>query len=347
MKALLLLGVLGSQAFAGRPFLPAPEFPEGAAWVNSRPFTLARLRKRRVTLIAFFHTADLHSLRALEALKAWNRRYEFHGLSIIGVHSPEYGFQRDPVAVRRDLQRFGVDFPVVLDANGQLWRQYGNEGWPAFYVLDLRGGIIQEKLGEMGYPQFEKDIRLALTEAGFEPPEGRPLADPRAVDCGDSSAPVSVGARKGKVIDLEKKQEAGGRQVLSASRAGEVASSGAWDVEADSLRLAQGNADQSAFVRVIYQGAQAFAILAPPPGGGRFWIRQDELWLHPGIAGSDVSFDEDGRSFVKADRARLYHLTDNPGDQPRQMVVFPEKKGSTVYGFAFTDRCLSVKLPPP
>lgn len=346
MKLALLALLLPSLALARPVDIKAPEFPGDAAWINSKAYTMKRLRKRRVVLGLFFHLADLHSLRALEAVKVWHKRYQLHGLTVIGIHAPEYGFQKDPVAVRRELKRMGVEFPVVLDNSKQLWEGYGNAGWPSFYVMDIRGHIVAERLGEGGYAALERELRVQLREANQRPPEERELKDPETFDCGGSTAEVSAGARKGRVIDLEGRIQAG-VQVLGQARDGEISASGVWDVEPDNIRLAQGNADQSGYVRVVYTGAQAFGVLTPAGGGSRFWLKQDDVWLNRANAGSDVEFDKEGRSFVKVAHPGLYDLAANPTSQYRQLTVIPDKRGAAVYGFSFTSRCTAIKLPAP
>lgn len=342
LLALLLPGLL-----LARPInITAPEFPADAAWVNSKAYTMKRLRRRKVVLAYFFHVGDLHSLRGLEALKVWHKRYQLHGLTVIGIHSPEYSFQKDPVAVRRELKRLGVEFPVVLDNSKQLWEAYGNAGWPAFYVMNPRGHIVAERLGEGGYAALEGELRTQLREANRRPPEERPLKDPDTFDCGSATAEVSAGSRKGRVIDLEGKVRAG-TQVIGQARDGELSASGLWDVEPDNIRLAQGNADQSGYVRVVYTGAQVFATLTPAAGGSRFWLKQDDIWLTRANAGSDVEFDKEGRSFVRVPYPGLFDLAANPTSQYRQLTVIPDKRGAAVYGFSFTSRCTMVKLPRP
>jgi hypothetical protein len=346
LKPLLLALLLPTLVLARPINISAPEFPADAAWINSKAFTMKRLKRRRVVLGFFFHLADLHSLRALEAVKVWHKRYELHGLTVIGIHTPEYSFQKDPLAVKRDLRRLGVDFPVVLDNSKQLWEGYGNSGWPASYIMDTRGHIAAERLGEGGYAALESELRAQLREANQRPPEERELKDPSTFDCGGLTPEVSAGARKGRVIDLEGKVQSG-TQVLGQARDGEISASGVWDVEPDNIRLAQSNADQSGFARVVYTGTQAFAVLAPAPGGSRFWIKQDELWLNRSNAAPGVAFDEEGRSYVKVPYPGLFELAANPTGQYRQLTVIPDKKGAAVYGFSFANRCAPVKLPPP
>lgn len=350
MKRALRLALtlfLAAEAFAARPITPpAPEFPPNAAWINSKPFSLERLRKRRVVLLAFLDVDNLNSLRALAPLKTWQERYEQNGLLIVGVHMPELAFQRDPRRTLRQFKRFGVDFPVVLDADGALWKAYDNEGWPAFYLIDAKGRVVFDKLGEGDYSELEKEIRAELEKAGFEPvPALKKPADRRKQECGQATPEVSVGLRRGSPVNLRQEKTRINNTYLFAVRQGETGFSGSWQAEPDALRLSRDNKSRSAFIQILYRGAQAFALLESPPQGTRYYLRQDSLWLHAGNAGSDVRFDDDGRSFVDASEPRLYHLTQNPGDSMHALTVAPVSKGAAVYGFSFTDSCLALRLP--
>lgn len=345
--AVALALLLPAGAFAARPITPpAPEFPENAAWINSKPFSLKQLRKRRVILAVFLDTDNLNSLRALEALKTWQSRYEQNGLLVIAVHTPELPFQRDPSRVRDRFKKLGVDFPVVLDDKKTLWKAYGNEGWPAFYLVDAKGRIVLDRLGEGGYPEMEGEIQAELAKAGFEPaPAQKKFADRRMDDCGEVTPEASVGLRRGSPINLDKNQARPNSYLLLAVRQGEIGYSGSWDAEPDALRLAQANDRQSAHIQVLYRGAQAFSLLGPPLGGSRYYVRQDNLWLHLGNAGEDVRFDDDGRSFIEAPEPRLYHLARNASDSMHALELIPMRQGAAVYGFSFTDRCLTLRLP--
>lgn len=347
LAAALGLLLLDTSAFAVRPITPpAPEFPENAAWINSKPFSLRQLRKRRVILSVFLDIDSLNSLRALEALKVWQARYELAGLLIIGIHTPDLAFQKDPRRVRARFKKLGVDFPLVMDNSRTLWNGYVNEGWPAFYIVDTRGRVVFDRLGEGGYAELEAEIRAALADGGFDPaPSAKPVAERRGGDCGEATRDVSVGLRRGTPVNLEKNGGRSGSTYLLAVRQGETGYAGSWDAEPNALRLAQDNEAQAAYVRVLYRGAQGFAVLGPPLGNSRYYVRQDELWLHSGNAGADVQFDDDGRSFIEASEPRLYHLTQNQNDSMHELVLTPLKKGAAVYGFSFADKCMTVQTP--
>jgi hypothetical protein len=347
MRALWLAALLAAPAGAVRPITPpAPEFPPGAAWINARPLSLALLRGRKVVLVAFIDPTSLHSLRLLPALKAWFDRYALRQLMVVGVVSPNLEVQKDAVWVRAQTKRLGIEFPVMIDGDRRLWKAYANEGWPALYLLDRRGNLVFDHLGEGGYAEFEKETREALTDLTSAPlPQPVAPPEPQTRDCGRATHDIAMGARGKPPLALAE-DYAKRRLLIFESRDGELAVRGKWDSEPDGLRLAQGNADRNFFVRVVYEAAQAMAVLAPAPGKKKtkFFIKQDEQWLYEGVAGKDVQFDEDGRSFVLADDERLYDLAHDAGDKPHELYLIPEGAGAGVYGFSFADACTTAAL---
>lgn len=349
MRALALALLLAAPARAERPINPpAPEFPPGAAWLNAKFLSLERLRGRKVTLVAFLNPTSANSLRTLPALKAWFDRYALHDAMVIAVITPELDAHRDPVWVKRIMKRFGVEFPVVLDTDRRLWKAYGNEGWPALYIVDHKGRIVFDRLGEGGYQEVERELRtalLGLVSADTLPQPVNP-AEPK-IRCGRATPDIPFGARHGGGEAIALDQDfSRARSFIVASREGEKATYGKWDAEPDGLRLAQKNSSQSAFVRVVYGGAQALATLAPSPTGRtRVFVKQDDLWLHEGIAGKDIRFDDDGRSFVELDETRLYDLVRDPADRPHELYLIPDRRGAGIFGASFSDACSVTDLP--
>lgn len=339
----------GLAAAIPRPIQPpAPEFATGSVWINGKGLSMRRLKGRRVVLVAFLNAANLNSLRAIQALKTWDERYGLDGLSIIGVHDAVYGFQHDLGSLKDMLRRAGAAFPVFVDDNRGLWKAYANEGWPAFYLVDLRGRIVYDLLGEGGYEAFESEMRAALDDAGYRVPKALAVTDPPQESCGAATPEVGLGSaarRAASTVDLDAEELRADTEIIGTSRDGETSQHGVWRLEAEALRLDQANPEKDAFVRIICRGAQAFALLAKPPAAkaARFYVRQDGLWLHNGNAGGDVKFDDDGRSYVPVDATRLYWLVKNPNDNAHELRVMPAAAGSSVYGFQFSDRCLTYK----
>jgi len=148
----------------------APEITGTERWFNTpgrRPLSLESLRGR-VVLIDFWTYSCINCIRTLPYLKAWDDRYRDAGLNIIGVHAPEFPFERDAGNVEDAVRRNGLRYAVAQDNDFVTWRAYGNEFWPAKYLIDARGQVRYTHFGEGEYGTTERAIRSLLAEAGSE-----------------------------------------------------------------------------------------------------------------------------------------------------------------------------------
>ena len=351
MKRLLLVLLLASApARAERPINPpAPEFPPVSAWLNATQLSLSRMRDRKVVVIAFINPTSINSVRVLPALKAWFDRYALSQVMVIGVLTPDLNFHREAVWTKSILKRYGVDYPVILDSDRRLWKAYSNEGWPALYLVDGRGRIVFDRLGEGGYPEFERELRTALADliGASQLPPPTEIADPPRRECGVVTPEISLGARPGVKPSLTLDKDISMRRSLIVeARDGETAHNGRWETESDGLRLAQANKTQSSFLRIVYHAAQALAVMSPAETGRtRVFVKQDDLWLHEGNKGRDIQFDDDGRSFVVLDTPRLYDLTRESIHTPHELFLIPDRQGTTIHGLSFSDACVVTTLP--
>ncbi len=156
---------------------PAPEFAGIQQWINSKPLTLAGLRGK-VVLIDFWTYSCINCLRTLPHLKAWHTTYGPKGLVIVGVHTPEFAFEHDPGNVREASRRLGVTYPVALDGDYGTWNAWGNQYWPAEYMIDKRGHVRHAHFGEGEYGKTEQLIRRLLSQPGDKLPVASRLTDP-------------------------------------------------------------------------------------------------------------------------------------------------------------------------
>jgi len=141
----------------------APDFTGTQRWFNSKPLSLAALRGH-VVLIDFWTYTCINCIRTLPYLKAWDARYRDSGLTIVGVHSPEFSFEKDAGNVQRAIRSFGIRYPVVQDNDLATWSAWGNQYWPAEYLIDARGKVRHVHFGEGDYGQSENAIRSLLAE---------------------------------------------------------------------------------------------------------------------------------------------------------------------------------------
>jgi len=159
-----------------------PALSGATGWINSPPLTPAGLRGK-VVLIDFWTYSCINCLRSLPYVNGWYEKYEDHGLVVIGVHSPEFAFEKDVGNVKRAVHDLNVTYPVALDSNYEIWRAFDNQYWPAHYFIDALGRIRGHHFGEGDYPESEGVIRELLTEAGFKdlPPAGISVAAAQGV----------------------------------------------------------------------------------------------------------------------------------------------------------------------
>jgi hypothetical protein len=147
-----------------RDTIAAPDLPDGIGWVGEAPSSMPELTAAGPALVHFLDFAQLNSVRTLPYLIEWDSRYRAHGLSTIGVQAPRFPFGADPDLVAAGLERFGVRFPVAIDARRELWHDYGCEGWPSLFLWSQGGALTWFHFGEGEYTSTEEAIQAELRE---------------------------------------------------------------------------------------------------------------------------------------------------------------------------------------
>lgn len=245
--------------------LAAPEFPPELRWIGAPFVRMDRLLGTHVKLVEFWDFGRINSHRTLPYMKAWHERYSDSGLQVIGVHSPGFSFTRDPELVVQAIDRLGVPYPVALDPDFEVWRAYGNRGWPARYVFDRRGKLTWMHYGEGEYRATELEIQRLLLEIDDElalPPE--PVALLRPED-----APGAL--MKPQTADI----------TLPVDR-GRLTLDGDWAEGEDYLEAAAAGASAHA----EWDGGECYAILSgvpdpgPAPCEGTFTAEREGVCLH-------------------------------------------------------------------
>jgi cytochrome c biogenesis protein CcdA/thiol-disulfide isomerase/thioredoxin len=150
---------------------PMPPLTGATAWLNSPPLTPDQL-KGKVVLVDFWTYSCINCLRALPHVEQWARRYGPQGLVVIGVHTPEFAFEKQSSNVQRAIRDFGVAYPVAMDNDYAIWKAFNNDGWPAGYLVDAQGRLRFIHAGEGQYDQPEAAIRALLAERNGAPVTG-------------------------------------------------------------------------------------------------------------------------------------------------------------------------------
>ena len=240
----------------------APELRGIKLWLNTpgeRPLTLAGLRGK-VVLVDFWTYSCINCLRTLPHLRAWDRTYRKAGLTVIGVHSPEFAFERVPDNVRSAVRRLGVRYPVALDNDFATWRAYSNDYWPSKYLIDKAGRVRYEHYGEGAYGETEGWIRRLLGEK----------AKVQRTSVADET-PGDITTRESYLGYARLERFANGKVVLDTEhgyrfptrplRPDELGYAGRWTVEPE--RIVAGD---DARLRLRFQANDVFIVLS---GNGR------------------------------------------------------------------------------
>ena len=144
-----------------------PSFDRATGWLNSEPLTPRALRGR-VVLIDFWTYTCINWLRTLPYVRAWDAKYRAPGLTVVGVHTPEFGFERDVSNIVAQSRSFGVEYPIAVDSNYGVWEAFANHFWPAVYIADAEGRIRYHHFGEGEYAMQEMVVQQLLIEAGAD-----------------------------------------------------------------------------------------------------------------------------------------------------------------------------------
>jgi hypothetical protein len=220
----------------------APEFPQGLQWVNVAFLRMAQQIGRPI-LVEFFDSARMNSHRTLPYMRAWQERYGETGLlRIIGVHSPGYSFGRDPDVAVAAIEKMDIPYAVVLDPDFEVWREYGNRGWPARFVFDRRGVLRFVHWGEGEYDETERVIHELIAETD---PEGE-------VELPDLLEPL----RPEDEPDAQMEPQTA--DVSLPAEAERVQLVGAWSEGSDYLEAQEAGAS----ARTTFRAGEAYAVLS-------------------------------------------------------------------------------------
>jgi cytochrome c biogenesis protein CcdA/thiol-disulfide isomerase/thioredoxin len=312
-----------------------PSLDGAVAWLNSPPLTTTGLAGK-VVVVDFWTYSCINCLRAIPYVRAWAEKYKDHGLIVIGVHAPEFAFEKSADNVRKAVSDLKIVYPVAVDNNYAIWRAFKNQYWPAHYFIDAKGQIRHHHFGEGGYDESERVIQQLLTEAGT-PTAATDLVSVHAA--GVEAAPDLTEVQSPETyLGYERAEHfvsPGGavrdsRHVYASAvpRLNEWGLAGDWTIGAEQAGL---NARDG---RIVYRfhARDLHLVLGPAPDGKPVRFRVTIDGAPPGTGhGTDV--DAEGQGVVS--RQRLYQLIRQSG--PITDHTFEIRfLDSGVHAYAFT-----------
>ncbi len=306
----------------------APEFTETQDWFNTpgdRPLTLPSLRGR-VVLVDFWTYTCINCIRTLPYLKAWNAAYAKDGLTIVGVEAPEFEFEKNAGNVADAIGQFGLRYPVVQDNNMGTWNAYGNEYWPAEYLIDAKGQVRYATFGEGSYDKTETAIRALLAEAGYQVGgKSRPTGVIMPSEIATPETYMGTARGQGWINGPKTGTHDYGPPPSGALALNDFAYSGTWDITQQPAE-----AISEAGVDMEFKAKNVYLVLSSP--GERPLPVQVLLDGHP-ISAADAGADVH-KGVVTVRRQRLYSLVSLPDDQQHRLSLrFAD--GVTGYDFTF------------
>jgi thiol-disulfide isomerase/thioredoxin len=316
-----------------------PPLAGATEWLNSEPLTREGLRGK-VVLLDFWTYSCINCIRALPYVKAWYAKYRDQGLVVIGIHAPEFAFEKDLRNVRREVADLGIAYPVAVDNDYALWRAFANEYWPAHYFVDSTGNIRHTHFGEGEYERSERVIQQLLSEAGGAAAPATDLVDPNAEGAALASDRLSVVSPETYVGHARAENFASpGGQAPGVARNYEVppvlelnrwALAGRWTVGEEDAAL------ESAPGRIAFRfhARDLHLVLGPAGLDGkpvRFRVRLDGA--EPGADhGTDIRRDGTGTVVEQ----RLYQLIRQSGEvRDHTFEIEFLDPGVTAYAFTF------------
>lgn len=306
-------------------------------WINSTPLSAEGLRGK-VVLIDFWTYSCINCLRTLPYVRAWADKYRAAGLVVIGVHSPEFAFEKESALVRRAVRDLGIAYPVAVDNDFAIWRAFNNRAWPAFYFIDAQGRIRHQQLGEGRYEQAEQLIQQLLAEAGAGPVSSAKVV-PRGLgtQAAGSAMPIlsaetylgherTSGFASPGGIKPDRPQLYQGAATL---RLNEWALTGNWTAEGERVLLNRA----AGRIALRFHARDLHLVLGPAADGKpvRFRVLVDG---RPPLA--DHGFDTDAQGLGVIEAQRLYQLVrQKTGDKPRLFEIEFLDAGAQAYAFTF------------
>jgi cytochrome c biogenesis protein CcdA/thiol-disulfide isomerase/thioredoxin len=314
-----------------------PDLSGATAWINSPPLTFASLRGK-VVLVDFWTYSCINCLRTLPYIKAWNEKYKDSGLVIIGVHTPEFPFEKDESNVREAVKDLGILYPVPMDNDYKIWRSFNNEYWPADYFIDATGNVRFHHFGEGAYEESEQWIRTLLKEANHAPV---PDTMTKVAGSGTEAAPDADDVQSPETY-------------IGYARAENFASPGGLNQDdpqayktPDGLKLNQwalnGNwkdEDQAATsvaadagISFRFHARDLHLVLGPPMDGKAVRFR---VTIDGHAPGADHGLDTDAEGYGNVTGDRLYQLVRQRGNiQDRTFRIEFLAPGVRAYSFTF------------
>lgn len=315
----------------------APGFDGAVSWLNTAPLKTGELQGK-VVLVNFWTYSCINCIRTLPYVRAWAEKYRDQGLVVVGVHTPEFAFEKKVENIRQAVSRFGISYPVAVDNDFRIWRAFRNSYWPAIYLVDAQGRIRHAQFGEGGEALSDRAIQDLLAEAAGQRKAAASFVTPQA--SGAQAAPDLANIRSGEAyLGYSKASGFASPEGITGDRPQDYSIrklklnqwglDGNWTISAESARLARADGG----IAFRFSARDLHLVLGPGPAGKpiRFQVTVDGA---PPAADHGADIDAAGDGTVS--ETRLYQLVRQAGDvRERVFEIRFRDAGAEAYAFTF------------
>lgn len=314
-------------------FEPASEIVGPTGFINTDSnFRLKNLIGKKVILLDFWTYSCINCIRTLPYLTSWYEKYKDQGFVIVGIHTPEFEFEKDINNVKTATTKYGINYPVILDSDYGTWGTYGNQYWPHHYLIDIAGYVVHDHIGEGAYEDTEKRIQALLEERAVALGESMPnkdgLVDVKPANLSGIGSPETYfGSLRNRNLGNGESGLTGSQSFVLPSRISSnlLFLKGDWNVQPEFAT------NVGAYSEIIFKyNSKNVYFVGSAPSNTTVTIYQDDV-LVSGSGGADV---KDGKVIIKD--SRLYHLISNPdgpGEHTLRMII--ETPGLEAFTFTF------------
>lgn len=277
----------------------APEFPRDLKWFNSEPLTMSGLKGKAV-FIDFWTYSCVNCIRTLPYLKGWHKRYADKGLVIVGVHTPEFEFEKEEKNVTKALKDFGIAYPVVMDNDYAIWNLYANRFWPHKFLVNKDGTIAYDHAGEGNYAETEAEIQRALLE--ISPHIKLPAVttdEGKGGLCYPATPETYLGSLRGKPGSIWYAE-------------------GNWKSYPEFIEHTEATPDYKSFISLDFQAAEVNLVMSAPV---------------PSVAKFELDGKPSGETTVH--ESKLYTIVKPMEFMRGRLKIFVKDKGVRAYAFTF------------
>lgn len=303
------LAISGNAATAQTP--AAPDFTGIDHWINSPPLTIAGLHGK-VVLVDFWAYSCINCVRAMPHVEHLYETYRDKGLVVVGVHSPEFDFEKNPANVQDAVRRMGITYPIAMDSELGTWNAWHNQYWPAEYLVDQNGQVIGHQYGEGGYLRMENAIRLLL---GMNTLPGSGDTAGLAPDA-DDTPELHLGSLSQSGLDSSENGHDGLRRYSAPAQLApnSYALTGLWEIADEYARLAGSQGD----LQLRFKAAKLYMVASA----------DKPVTL-------EITVDGKSETPVTVQGSRLYTLFDSHADRWHLLKLHIPEKGVKIYSFTF------------